>query len=216
MRCVLAHPDGGQPPLRRAALGLIRILLDGELDIELDRILAVSALSMQEQLNVSPGILLELRQFIIERLKHFLREQGYETSLITAVLDAPLSTLPDLVLRLDALRDFMGNEVAENLVAANKRIGNILRKSELSTKILIREDLLTIDEERHLFDEVRNISGKLDTLYQQADYTADQQIGFTTASRSMHRGIRDECRAGICCCHTFFLYTHDILLPILP
>jgi glycyl-tRNA synthetase beta chain len=167
-------PSGNKDPfaLRRAALGLIRILLDGDLDIELDKTLAISALAMQDQLAVPPGVLLELRQFIIERLKHYLRDKGYNTSLVSAALDAPLSTLPDLVLRLDALRDFMGNEVAEGLVAANKRIGNILRKSGLSSDISIQEDILVIDEEKNLFGEIRRISSNLDTLYKQADYTA--------------------------------------------
>jgi len=166
-------PSGNKDPfaLRRAALGLIRILLDAELNIELDRGLAIAALALQEQLPVSPQILLELRQFILERLKHYLREQGYETNLVSAALDAPLGTLPDLVLRLDALRDFMRNDVAASLAAANKRIGNILRKSDTLVNGIIKEDLLVIDEERFLFEEIRRISSDLNVLYKKADYT---------------------------------------------
>ena len=167
-------PSGNKDPfaLRRAALGLIRILLDGELSIELDKTLAISALAVQEQLPVSPKVLLELRQFILERLKHYLREQAYDTGLVNAALDAPLSTLPDLVTRLDALREFMNHEVASSLVAANKRIGNILRKSETATDNRIKEDVLIIEEEKQLFAEIRKISNTLDLLYKQADYTA--------------------------------------------
>jgi len=167
-------PTGNKDPfaLRRAALGLIRILLDGELDIELDRTLAIAALAVQEQLPVSPEVLLELRQFILERLKNYLREQGYDTSLVNAVLDAPLTTLPDLVTRLDALREFMNHEAASSLVAANKRIGNILRKSESDDLGTINEDILVIEEERILFDDIRRISKDLDKLYEQANYTS--------------------------------------------
>lgn len=167
-------PSGNKDPfaLRRAALGLIRILLDGELNIELDRTLAIAALAVQEQLPVTPQILLELRRFILERLKHYLREQGYDTSLVNAALDAPLSSLPDLVARLDALRDFMQLDVASNLAAANKRIGNILRKSETVTDNTIKEDMLIIEEERLIFTEISNISNDLDQLYEQANYTA--------------------------------------------
>ena len=167
-------PTGNKDPfaLRRAALGLIRILLDGELDIELDKTLAIAALPLQEQLPVSPQVLLELRQFILDRLKHYLREQGYDTSLVNAALDAPLGTLPDLVTRLDALREFMKHEVASGLAAANKRIGNILRKSAPAAINTINEDILLIEEERILFDEVREISINLDLLYKKADYTA--------------------------------------------
>ena len=167
-------PTGNKDPfaLRRAALGLIRILLDGELNIELDKVLAIAALAVQEQLPVSPVVLLELRQFILERLKHYLQDQGFETSQVNAVLDAPLSTLPDLVTRLDALREFMKHDVASNLAAANKRIGNILRKSEVIRDNTIKENVLVIDEEKLLFAEIRNISNDLDLLYKQADYAS--------------------------------------------
>ncbi len=167
-------PSGNKDPfaLRRAALGLIRILLDGELNIELDKALSFAAQVMQEQLSVTPAVLLELRQFVLERLKHYLREQGYDTSVVNAVLDAPLGTLPDLVARLDALRKFMGRDVASGLAEANKRIGNILRKSGLDTIDKINEDLFIIEEERTLFSEVTRISNKLEQLYKQEDYTA--------------------------------------------
>jgi len=165
-------PTGNKDPfaLRRAALGFIRILLDGEVSIELDKTLAIAALAIQEKLAVTPEVLLELRHFILERLKHYLREQGYDTSLVNATLDAPLGTLPDLKARLDALRDFMGHEAASSLVAANKRIGNILRKAGAVTNSTINEDLLVIEEERLLFSEINRISNDLDQLYKQADY----------------------------------------------
>jgi glycyl-tRNA synthetase beta chain len=167
-------PSGNKDPfaLRRAALGLVRILLDGELDIELDKTLVIATLAVQEQLPVTPQVLTELRQFILERLKHYLREQGYDTSLVNAALDAPLGTLPDLVARLDALREFMQHEAASSLVAANKRIGNILRKSGATDVSAIDENVLVIKEERLLFEEVRRISKTLDRLCESADYTA--------------------------------------------
>jgi len=167
-------PTGNKDPfaLRRAALGLTRILLDGELLIELDKAIAIAALIMQEQLPVPPEVLLELRQFILERLKHHLREQGYDTRLVNAVMDAPLGTLPDLASRLEALCDFMKLDVSTSLAAANKRIGNIIRKSSDSLDGVIIEDRLIIEEERLLFTEIKRISEKLDQLYLQADYTA--------------------------------------------
>ena len=167
-------PSGNKDPfaLRRAALGMVRILLDGELDIELDKALAIAANTLQQQLSVSPDVLLELRQFILERLRNYLREEGYETSLVNAALDAPLTTLPDLVTRLNALGDFMQLDVASSLAAANKRIGNILRKSGQSLGGPIKQDLLVIEEERILFEEVKRISSDLDVLYENSDYNA--------------------------------------------
>jgi len=167
-------PSGNKDPfaLRRAALGVVRILLDGELDLELDKCLAIAALALQDQVTVTPQLMLELRQFILDRLKHYLREQGYDTSMVNAALDAPLSTLPDLAARLDALREFMRFDVAANLVEANKRIGNILRKSGQAIENTIDENLLLIDEEQLLFKEIRRISRDLEALYTEADYTS--------------------------------------------
>lgn len=167
-------PTGNKDPfaLRRAALGLIRILLSAEPDIALDKALTIAAASMHDQQLVSEETGLELRQFILERLKHYLREQGYETSLINAVLDAPLGTLADLLARLDALKAFMGTDVATGLAAANKRIGNILRKSDVTAPSTIDEDMLVIDEEVVLFKEIRSISAELKSLYQNANYGA--------------------------------------------
>jgi len=167
-------PSGNKDPfaLRRAALGVVRILLDGELDIELDRCLAIAALALEGQVAVTPQVLLELRQFILDRLKHYLREQGYETSMVNAALDAPLSTLPDLVARLDALREFMQLDVAANLAEANKRIGNILRKSGQDIEGTINEDMLLIAEEKRLFTEIGGISKDIGDLCQRADYTS--------------------------------------------
>ena len=167
-------PSGNRDPfaLRRAALGLTRILLDGELSIDLDRALAISALVVRQQLPFSDEVLLEVRQYILERLKHYLREQGYDTRLVNAVMDAPVSTLPDLASRLDALKGFMALDVAVNLAAANKRIGNILRKAEDSINGKIVEDRLVINEERQLFAEISSISEQIDHLFKQADYAA--------------------------------------------
>ena len=167
-------PTGNKDPfaLRRAALGVIRILLDGELNIELDCILEISTENMQNQLKVSSESVVELRQFILDRLKNYLREHDYETSLINAVMAAPLNTLPDLYARLNALKAFMDIDVADGLVAANKRIGNILRKSAFVSDSKVLEDLLIIEEERQVFADIKSISSKLCVLYDRANYTA--------------------------------------------
>lgn len=171
-------PTGNKDPfaLRRAALGLVRILLDGHVVIDLDRVLAIAALALQGRLAVSPKTLLQLREFILERLKHHLCDAGFETGLVNAALDAPLSTLPDLEARLEALREFMRLDVAAQLVAANKRISNILRKSGSDKKVRILEDRLIIEEERRLFDDVVSLSKKLDSLHKAADYRSSLQL----------------------------------------
>jgi glycyl-tRNA synthetase beta chain len=63
-------------------------------------------------------------------------------------------------------------EASHSLVEANKRIGNILRKSDYETGKGVFEDRLVIDEERRLFAEINNISEQLESLYEERDYKA--------------------------------------------
>jgi glycyl-tRNA synthetase beta chain len=171
-------PTGNKDPfaLRRAAVGLVRILLDGEVDVRLDRVLQITAQVVNEQLAVSASDIAAVKQFVIDRLKQYLRELGFDTGMINAALDAPLGTLTDLMARLVALQAFMQTDEAPLLAAANKRIGNILRKSSPSVKSTIKEDMLIIDEEIVLFKEIKRISENLQTHVKNADYAASLSL----------------------------------------
>jgi glycyl-tRNA synthetase beta chain len=164
-------PTGNKDPfaLRRAALGIVRILLDGEVDVALDTALQIASKVLESRLQITPGAD-DLRNFVLDRLKHYLRDQGFDTGLVNAALDAPLGTLPDLSARLNALEAFMQHDEAPVLVAANKRIGNILRKSSPPEITTIKEDQLVIDEEKNLFNEINEISSELDKFFKGSDY----------------------------------------------
>jgi len=166
------RPTGNKDPfaLRRAALGLVRILLEADLELPLNRLLALAANGLSEQLEIAPALLSDVREFVVERLRHYYREQGYGTELVSAALASDWDTLPDLDQRLKALDAFMGQEAAASLAAANKRIGNILRKAEEPIQDTIDANLLGLDEERRLFDEISRISEKIEPLLGQRDY----------------------------------------------
>ena len=70
----------------------------------------------------------DVRQFILERLRHYCMEQGATTRQVNAVLSAPMESLADFAQRLEAVGNFMQHDDSDSLVAANKRIGNILKK----------------------------------------------------------------------------------------
>ena len=70
----------------------------------------------------------------------------------------------------------MNSDVASSLAASNKRIGNILRKSETALSGNIDEDVLVIDEEQHLFAEIKGISQKLADLYKDGNYAAALEL----------------------------------------
>lgn len=168
------RPSGNKDPfaLRRSALGLLRILLEARLELELNRLLAITANELSERLTVEPELLVDIRDFCSERLRSHFREQGFGAELINAVLASDWDTLPDLDRRLRALADFMGDEAAAALAASNKRIGNILRKAEQAVSQTIGEDLFILDQEREFFDELIRLETLVEPWLVKGDYAA--------------------------------------------
>ena len=172
------RPSGNKDPfaLRRAALGLVRILVEAGLELSLNRLLALAANELAEQLDVDAALLLEVREFVVERLRHYYREQGFSAELVNAALASGWDTLPDLDRRLRALSEFMGQEAALSLAAANKRIGNILRKSEEEVSEEIDSDRLSLQQEIELFNEVQSLSKEVEPLLQAGEYASSLLI----------------------------------------
>ena len=166
------RPSGNKDPfaLRRSALGLLRILIEAQLEIPLDRLLAMAANELATQQEVKPELLLDVREFIVDRLRGYYRDQGHGAELISAALASDWDSLPDLDRRLNALAKFMGQPEAVSLAAANKRIGNILRKTNEIVSEEIDEKLFVFDEERVLFAEINRLDDIVKRLLKKGDY----------------------------------------------
>ncbi|RAI43936.1 glycine--tRNA ligase subunit beta [Rhodoplanes roseus] len=127
-------PTGSKDPyaLRRAALGVIRVILDNKLQINLSSIIQAHQRSLNEKLQgAEAGFDADLLAFFADRLKVQLREQGARHDLVDAVL--ALAAQDDLVLvvrRVEALAKFLDTEDGKNLLAGVKRATNILRIEE--------------------------------------------------------------------------------------
>ncbi|MDX1379502.1 MAG: glycine--tRNA ligase subunit beta [Xanthomonadales bacterium] len=167
-------PSGNKDPfgLRRAALGVVRILLEAGVNVPLDVMIARAAAQFEGRVELDKDTRLEVRDFVVERARQYFREQGHSTSSVNAALAAPLGSLPDLAARLDALKTFMQDPAAEDLVAANKRIGNILRKSEEQVSGEIDADQLSSEHEKSLFKELSSTQKTLAPLMRAHDYPA--------------------------------------------
>lgn len=124
-------PSGDKDPfgLRRAALGVVRILIERKRRLSLSKLMALGFEAFDAQPAVKPQHE-PLLDFIYERLRGYLRERGYSANQIASVLDSRPDTIDDLPDRLEAVRAFESLPEAQSLSAANKRIANILRKSE--------------------------------------------------------------------------------------
>jgi glycyl-tRNA synthetase beta chain len=124
------RPTGTKDPfgLRRAALGVLRILLEGRLDLDLLEALSIAAAAQPVQ---RPGVVAEVYDFIAERLRGLLLERadGTTAEMIDAVLAARPDSPLDIEVRLRALKEFLQHPDAPVLTALNKRIANILKKA---------------------------------------------------------------------------------------
>ncbi len=149
-------PTGDKDPfaLRRAALGVLRILIEHALPLDLPELLrfardGFAGTALHE--TVDTDVLL----FMLDRLRSILRERGYPPDEIEAVVGQQPARI-DLVLpRMDAVREFRKLPEAGSLAAANKRIGNILKKSGNAASI--EPKLLSDAEERALYDELERL-----------------------------------------------------------
>ena len=166
-------PTGDKDPfaLRRHALGVIRMLMEQDLPLALDALVA-EALGLFPQ--AQPGTSEQLTSFIYERLAGTLREQGYSAQEVDAVLALRPQRLGDVAKRLAAVRAFAALPEAPALAAANKRIGNILKKAERADAH-VNEALLCEDAEKALFHAMRQVAPAAGSQFDAGDYTASLQ-----------------------------------------
>ncbi len=165
-------PTGDKDPfaLRRAALGVLRILMEKPLPLDLGELLAESARAFPPGTLNTEGYATQLSDFMLERLRGFLREAGHGQDVVDAVL-AQHPTRMDLIpAKLEAVRQFLANDAAQALAAANKRIGNILKKAD--GKIPEPDlALLQEDAEKALFERVVQLAPLVSSHVTNGAYT---------------------------------------------
>lgn len=166
-----AKPTGTKDPyaLRRASLGVIRLLNETDLNIELKPLLQFSSTVFPIELNAAAQ-LDDIETYIIERLKGYYHEQSIRLDVFEAVAIVHPSTIKDYTQRIDALTQFIGQADAANLFAANKRISNILKKAEIND-LTVNPALFSENAEKALSNEVDNIKNTVNEAIQSADYS---------------------------------------------
>jgi len=164
-------PTGDKDPfaLRRHALGVIRMLVEAALPLDLDTLLAL-AVPAFGALIADPRV--AVSAFIVDRLAGSLREQGYSAHEVDAVLALGVQRLADIPRRLEAVRAFAALPEADALAAANKRIANILRKSAEPVEPKADPALFSEDAERALWTDVATVRRSADVLFEAGDYTS--------------------------------------------
>ncbi len=169
-------PTGDRDPfaLRRHALGVIRMLAEKQLPLDLPALLDAAARPFGALLANPVQSNAQLLAFIHERMAGYLRELGASTQEADAVIAAPLraSQLPQA---LAAVRAFAQLPEAPALAAANKRVGNILKKAEGEVGGAVQPGLLREAAEKALYDALQTVAPQADAAFEQGDYTASLQ-----------------------------------------
>jgi glycyl-tRNA synthetase beta chain len=165
-------PSGDKDPfaLRRAALGTIRILIEGGLDLELPELIRLALEPLHHQFE-REATYQAVHEFVLERLRGYCLERGVQHDEFDAVLAVQPSSLVDFEARLGAVKVFRSLPEAESLAAANKRIRNILRKSEEPVVANVEEHGLREPQEIALLRGARDGREAVLPLLQARDYT---------------------------------------------
>jgi glycyl-tRNA synthetase beta chain len=162
------QPTGDKDPfgLRRAALGIVRILVEKQLPLSLDDLAKAAFGPFDNKVPV------ELMAFIYDRFTGYLRELGYSTLQVEAVLSKHPVNLGVVPQQLEAVKAFQTLPEAESLAAANKRVANILKQAESKGESFADAGLTELKEpaERALLEAIRETSAKARPLFERGDY----------------------------------------------
>jgi glycyl-tRNA synthetase beta chain len=189
-------PTGAKDPfgLRRAAIGILRTLIEKQLDIDLrgfiERAVAIQPVQGANVAN-------EIYDYVMERLRAYYLDSAASANakaITTEMFDAVLATQPrsplDFDARLRALSAFLELPESTSLTAANKRIANILRKSESAVGTDVDIEVLKEPAEVRLFDAMRGLRDAVSAATARREYTA--ALGQLAQLRPAVDGFFDE------------------------
>jgi glycyl-tRNA synthetase beta chain len=166
------QPTGDKDPfgLRRNALGVLRILVEGGFDLSLHEL-------VNQAFAVFPKGMLgdahtDLQAFILERFRGYLREKGFTANEVEAVLCKNPVRLHEVPRQLDAVRAFSSMPDSASLAAANKRVANILRQAAAKGESFANVERAELNEaaEVALFEALRHATTAASPLFDKGDY----------------------------------------------
>jgi glycyl-tRNA synthetase beta chain len=167
-------PTGDKDPfaLRRHALGIVRMLIERALPLELPHLVSAAFAAFPAGHGQAQA---EVGYFLRERLVGYLREAGHAAQDVDAVVEARPVLWAEFPRRLDAVRAFKALPEAAPLAAANKRVGNILKKSDGGAAALVDAALLHEAAERALHAALQAVTPRADAAFAAGDYAASLQ-----------------------------------------
>ncbi len=165
-------PTGDKDPfgLRRAALGALRILLEGSNPLRLDDLIAAGFAAFGDATGIKDARE-EVLTFVLERLRAYLRDQGYTSNQVESVVSMRPVRIDQVPGQMLAVKTFMALPEAESLAGANKRITNILKKSGTEAALAVDQALLNGGAEHDLYAAVQTLLPVVHGHVGRGDYT---------------------------------------------
>ncbi|MGO4892283.1 glycine--tRNA ligase subunit beta [Flavobacterium sp. W21_SRS_FM6] len=165
-------PKGDKDPfaLRRAAIGVLRIIIESKLALDLNDLVENSIAAFGDKVKTQ-DLKTNVVDFILARFKALYLEQGIGVDVIQAVLEIRPTYPAEFAARIEAINQFKTNDAAEALAAANKRVANILAKNPISAANTINIDLLTEDAEVRLVEALNTAQTEVEGFTDASDYT---------------------------------------------
>ncbi len=165
------RPTGEGDPfgLRRAALGIIRILVEQRLDLDVNALIA-AAVAEQPVAGDRDAIGAQVKEFLIERLRSYYSAAGVPAEVFAAVAATGVARLLDFDRRIAAVRHFLTLPQAANLAAAHKRVRNILRRTDEPTAPTVAATDLREEAEHELYRRTRELDADIAARATRGDY----------------------------------------------
>ncbi|MBN2606206.1 MAG: glycine--tRNA ligase subunit beta [Thiotrichales bacterium] len=169
-------PTGDKDPfaLRRSALGLLRIMIEKQLNLDL-MLLIRESLKLHDAVDATDALAADIYDFIVSRLKAYYADKGISAEEFEAVRVCEPSHPIDFDKRIAAVQQFSAMEEAESLSAANKRISNILKKLDEPFAETVDTNLFETDAEKNLFATLDELREEVSRLIADRDYAQAMQ-----------------------------------------
>jgi glycyl-tRNA synthetase beta chain len=164
-------PTGDKDPfaLRRAALGLLRIMIEKKLDLDLRQLIHES-LELHDAVKDSEELVDEIYDFVISRLRAYYADQGIRAEQFEAVRVCRPAHPVDFAQRIDAVQHFAQMDAADSLSAANKRIANLLKKVEGDISEEVDTHLFEGSAEQNLWQALEQLRETVSRQIAEQDY----------------------------------------------
>ncbi|PCI23248.1 MAG: glycine--tRNA ligase subunit beta [Piscirickettsiaceae bacterium] len=164
-------PSGDKDPfaLRRASLGVLRILIENQIELDLKKLIHLSCLQFTHNFD-EDNTKIKVLGFILDRLKGYCLNNDFRPEQFTAIMSVNCTGPVDFMRRIEAVKSFSLHDEAASLSEANKRIQNLLKKAPRNVSRLFDTKKLTDSHEIALYKKLQTVEADIEPLIKQRKY----------------------------------------------